>query len=969
MILRNTIDEKLAVELLKQIEEHNDPRSPADHDTLSTDENASVVSYLIKLLKSNRLYSVISRVSKAIVKIKDEQELFDAVCKIVVNTGRFEMAWIGRVDDASRMIKPVVFAGNENGYLSSMKPVSLDDTPDGQGPTGKAIRSGSYYVCSDFYLDPDFEPWRAEAIKRGYRSSIALAIKREDMVIGALTIYSSDIDFFDEDEVALLLDVIGEVNFALDTIALEVKNRKATELIKSSEQQYRMVFENMTNGYLLFEVLFDCNGNPFDHRLIDLNSVVENRIGIKRANEVGKRSKELFFELSDEIIQRLYQVAITGNPYQWEQNSELLGLYFGIRAFSPCQGQFALFLDDITERKLIEKELQQSKALLRSVVDSSPDLVWIVDPDDLSLVDWNPTFESYTLARGLHIKKGDAIEAFFPGGPSSVVQWREYYEIAKKAGSFTIEHRSLVTNQSFLVTLNLLKQGDNVFGVSTFAKDISEIKAVEAEAAKNKQRFQTMFENAPLGLALVDSYTGKFIDVNDKFAEINLRSRETLTSMHWYQLPSAEDVSMDMEGMISLNTGKVDSITKEKLYQRKDGSSIWIKISIVPIKESDGAHSMHLCMTEDITEKKLSEMALLESEERYRNLFQRSKAILLLIDSESGEIVEANPAACCYYGWSKYQLMSMNISDINLLDDDTILSEMSLAYKEDKNYFIFKHRLANKEVRFVEVYSSPIVVAGRKLLYSIIHDITDRLKAEKDLVVAKSKAEESDRLKTAFLANMSHEIRTPLNSIIGFSDLLLDPFFSTEQQTEFLNAIKQNGRSLQAIVSDIMDISQIESGLISIKKRSFLVESLIDIVVCEQLINCHSKGLELRVSKQAGDIEIESDEYRVKQVLTNLVNNAVKFTESGYVEIGYKLKDPNTIQFFVRDSGIGIPKEYHQKVFERFSQVDQSFTRKYGGNGLGLTISKQLVELLGGEIYLESVVGVGTTFFVTIPIG
>lgn len=178
MILRNTIDEKLAVELLKQIEEHNDPRSPADHGTLSTDENASVVSYLIKLLKSNRLYSVISRVSKAIVKIKDEQELFDAVCKIVVNTGRFEMAWIGRVDDASRMIKPVVFAGNENGYLSSMKPVSLDDTPDGQGPTGKAIRSGSYYVCSDFYLDPDFEPWRAEAIKRGYRSSIALAIKQ-----------------------------------------------------------------------------------------------------------------------------------------------------------------------------------------------------------------------------------------------------------------------------------------------------------------------------------------------------------------------------------------------------------------------------------------------------------------------------------------------------------------------------------------------------------------------------------------------------------------------------------------------------------------------------------------------------------------------------------------------------------------------------------------------------------------------
>ncbi len=967
MILRNTIDEKLAVELLKQIEELNDLKSSADHAVQSTDENGSVVSYLIRLLKSNRLYAVISKVSKAIVQIRDEVELFDTVCKIIVNTGRYEMAWIGLVDESSHIIKPVVFAGNEQGYLSSMKPVSVDDRPEGHGPTGKAIRSGSYYVCSDFYLDPGFEPWRAEALKRGYRSSIALSIKREKEVIGALTIYSSDVDFFDADEVALLQDVVGEINFAVDTIALEDKNRKSSELIERSERQFRLVFENMTNGYLLFEVLFDSNGNPFDYRLIDLNSIVENRIGIVRDKEVGKRSGELFFKMSDEITQRLYQVAITGNPYQWEQNSDMLGLFFGIRAFSPCQGQFALFLDDITERKRIEKELQESKALLRSVVDSSPDLVWIVDPKDFTLLDWNPMFEKYTSARGLHIKQGDAIEVFFPGGAASISQWREYYKRAKESGSFTTEHISLITNQNFLVTLNILKQGDNVFGVSTFAKDISEFRAVEAEAARQKQRFQTMFENAPLGLALVDSFSGKFIEVNDKFAEINLRNKDTLVSMYWYQLPNSEDVQHDMKGMNSLNAGKVGSITKEKLYQRKDGSSIWIKISIVPIKEGDGTHKMHLCITEDITEKKLAEMALLESEERYRNLFQRSKAVLLLIDSETGEIVEANPAACCYYGWSKSQLMSMNISDLNLLDDDTILYEMSLAHKEDKNYFIFKHRLANNEIRFVEVYSSPIVVSGRKLLYSIIHDITDRLKAEKDLVVAKSKAEESERLKTSFIANMSHEIRTPLNSIIGFSDLLLDPFFTTEQQTEFLNAIKQNGRSLQTIVSDIMDLSQIESGLISIQKRSFLVESLIDIIICEQLINCKSKGLELRVSKQAENIEIESDEYRVKQILTNLVNNAVKFTESGYIEVGYRLIDHKRIQFFVRDSGIGIPKEFHRKVFERFSQVDQSFTRRYGGNGLGLTICKQLTELLGGEIYLESVFGEGTTFFVTIP--
>jgi PAS domain S-box-containing protein len=1445
-----------------------------------------------KLVKSNRLYSVISRVSQAIIRIKEKDRLFAEICKIVVEIGKFNMAWIGLIDNETQIVKPTTYAGNENGYLSIMKAISVSDNPEGRGPTGSAIRSGNYFVCSDFNTDPFFEPWRSEAVKRGYRSSIALPIKQLSEVIGAITIYSADTNFFDEPEIRLLQDVVGNINFALDAIELELRNRLATEKIENNEKQLRMVFENMTSGFLLFEVLFDKNGNPVDHRLIDINAAVERQIKATQNEQFGKISKELFFKIPPEITSQLYQVAITGNPLHYERFNESMGRFYGIRAFSPQKGQFALLLDDITERKQIEEQLLQSKALLRSVVDSSKDLVWIVDADNLSLLDWNPMFEKYTSERGLLIKKGDAIEDFFPGGAASIEQWVQYYKKAKELGSYTVDHRSLVTDQPFLVTINLLKQGDNVFGISTFAKDISEMKAIEAESAKNKQHFQTMFEHAPLGMALVDSFTGQFYEVNDKFAQINLKTKDELTSMRWYQLPDPNDVSSDKEDMIRINSGEIAGFSKEKLYNRPDGTTIWIKITIVPIKNNDGKHSMHLCMVEDITERKtneeqiaifsqaveqshasivltnpkgiieyvnpefcqvsgytrqeamgqnprilkseqtspedykdmwetitsgkewtgefinkkkngesyiehasitpitnnkgqithfiaikeditelkkaateivtlsavveenplmvlitnekyeiqyankqffdfteyvkedimgrtawvfnpkhwdneiyqgllgtvnkgevwqaesvnrkkdgnaffekvkvfplvdkkrkatnyiiiaedvteekqiindlinakeqaeksesdlrkaqneilrnekllqevetiskvggweyivktkqsywtpevyriydlepnsvtdhfnlslnyflpddiilvtaafirclqegigydlefqittglgnkkwvrakaepilennkvvriigslgdisaqkriekeindakknieenelrlrlaidaghfgiwdwdtgrsaivwndrmyefyeadatnfdltisknwqkkihpddlpfvldklksdlpnkgkarysyrimlsngdarhletqanvikgidgnilrvigvvkditerkLAEIALQESEERYRNLFQRSRAVLLLLDAGTGAIVEANPAACSYYGWSKAQLLNMKINEINMLTDEQIKNEMELAVREKRNYFVFKHRLANGTTRFVEVYSSPLTLTGRKLLYSIIHDITDRKKAEEDLVVAKAKAEESDRLKTAFLANMSHEIRTPLNSIIGFSDLLLDPFFNKEQQSEFVNIIKQNGNNLQTIVSDIMDIAQIESGLIVVRNEAFFLGKLVDNIACEQSLICKQKGLELKLNKHISDIRMDCDEGRIKQILTNLVGNAIKFTEKGHIELGYKLTEDNMIQFFVKDTGIGIPEEYHEKIFERFYQVDSSYTRKYGGNGLGLTITKQLVELLGGEIWLESEVDKGASFYV-----
>jgi signal transduction histidine kinase len=237
-----------------------------------------------------------------------------------------------------------------------------------------------------------------------------------------------------------------------------------------------------------------------------------------------------------------------------------------------------------------------------------------------------------------------------------------------------------------------------------------------------------------------------------------------------------------------------------------------------------------------------------------------------------------------------------------------------------------------------------------------------------ELLLAKEQAEQSDKLKSAFLANMSHEIRTPLNSIIGFSELLSDPDCDQKQQLKFAQLINDSGNNLLAIISDIMDVSKIEAGEVRLRKQKFLVNRLLSGIQREYAFKASHKGIELRLdpSNPKEEITIQSDDERLGQILINLVGNAIKFTENGFVEIGFS-EVGDFVRFHVKDTGIGIKPESHHQIFERFIRVESAFSRKYGGNGLGLFISKSLVELLGGTIWVESEEGKGSTFYFTVP--
>jgi signal transduction histidine kinase len=274
-----------------------------------------------------------------------------------------------------------------------------------------------------------------------------------------------------------------------------------------------------------------------------------------------------------------------------------------------------------------------------------------------------------------------------------------------------------------------------------------------------------------------------------------------------------------------------------------------------------------------------------------------------------------------------------------------------------------------KDGRFFERYSQPQKINGRSVgrVWSFL-DITGKKKAENELIAAKLKAEESDRLKTAFLHNVSHEIRTPMNAIIGFSSLLNEPDLREAERQQYTEIIFQSSNQLLSIINDIVDVANIESGLVKVNLAridlNFSMKSL------DEQFSFSQKQYKIPISLSYGlpdeEAIILTDTTKLIQILSNLINNSIKFTKEGKIEFGYTLKD-NWLEFFVKDTGIGIPPDSIDKIFDRFYQVDRTISRQFGGTGLGLSICKAYVELLGGKISVASSTGEGTTFSFTIP--
>jgi PAS domain S-box-containing protein len=381
----------------------------------------------------------------------------------------------------------------------------------------------------------------------------------------------------------------------------------------------------------------------------------------------------------------------------------------------------------------------------------------------------------------------------------------------------------------------------------------------------------------------------------------------------------------------------------------------------------------HLVVLYDITERKQAEQYIKDSESRLKLATRSSLLDIWDWDVKNNKMVW-DERMFELYGINKNSFPNNIDAWTNGLhpEDKQKAIENSNAALMGEKEFDTTFRVLHPDGKVLSLKGNAIVIRdndGNPIrMIGINSDITEKVMKEKELLLAKNKAEESDKLKTAFLQNISHEIRTPLNGIIGFSNLLNEDNITQDRIKEYTSIIQLSGVRLIEIVNNVLDISRIETGQINIQFMSFAINPLIDNLYTFFTPLAISKNIKLSLNiKIASELIINSDEPKIHQVLSNLISNSIKFTQNGSIEFGCELID-NEIRFFVKDTGIGIARENFEKIFDRFTQADLKITRGYEGAGLGLAICKGLVELLGGKIWIESIVDVGSTFYFTIPL-
>ncbi len=371
-----------------------------------------------------------------------------------------------------------------------------------------------------------------------------------------------------------------------------------------------------------------------------------------------------------------------------------------------------------------------------------------------------------------------------------------------------------------------------------------------------------------------------------------------------------------------------------------------------------------------IQQKNHAENMLKESEEKYRAMVEHSPDAVIV--HSWGEILFANSATLTMLGADSFG----KIKDIDLISfvhsdhRESARERISRVYETGKpqGYAEAKFLTLSGNIIDVEAIAIPITYMGEPAVQTILRDITLRKKVEEELIKAKERAEESDHLKTAFLHNISHEIRTPMNAIVGFSALLNEPDVAHDTQKAYLKVIIDSSDQLLAIVNDIIEISNIEVGIIKVNTNEINLNALLMAVYQQFSHKATERGIEFKLhsSLSGNKAIIGTDSVKLTRIISNLLSNAFKFTKRGRITFGYSLEN-DYLEFFVSDTGIGVPEDQFDRIFERFYQVESTASRAYEGTGLGLSITKAYVELLGGRIWLSSVSGRGSTFYYTLP--
>ncbi len=437
------------------------------------------------------------------------------------------------------------------------------------------------------------------------------------------------------------------------------------------------------------------------------------------------------------------------------------------------------------------------------------------------------------------------------------------------------------------------------------------------------------------------------------------------------------------------NTLVDGGFSKEYRWQCADGSYRWFSDHLVIIRDEHGNPVDSAGVWVDITSRRHAEIALAENEHRYRLLAEnlriaeyRSRVLIenapdgIVMINREGRFIFASPQAMHLFGYSQEEVKIYLPQDLTHPEDLPMVNETLMQLMQDPTLiptiqYRFKHKAGNW-FWIESTFSNLLATPGIEAIVINFRDITERKRMIGDLVNALRKAEESDRLKSVFLANMSHEIRTPMNAIVGFAEMLSDPDLTPENRSKFSGIIQSRSDDLMHIINDLLEISRIESGNVTVLKNEIRINKILtdlEMVFRQRLKRSNYPNLILQVEQALPDQQavLNTDAYILKQVFSNLIENAIKYTPSGSIKFGYLTPSDGVVIFFVKDTGIGISQANQAVIFEHFRRADIENQHHYSGTGLGLAICKGSLAQIQGRIWVESEPGKGSTFYFTLP--
>ncbi|NLJ08441.1 MAG: PAS domain S-box protein [Sphingobacteriales bacterium] len=551
--------------------------------------------------------------------------------------------------------------------------------------------------------------------------------------------------------------------------------------------------------------------------------------------------------------------------------------------------------------------------------------------------------------------------------------WEDVQEALKKREKYTLKYRILTKNHEIKWVgeqgYGVWNEKDELIFLEGIIMDISLQEQYKNSLEKAEERYRNIFENL-LDVYYESTFEGKILEISPSVYHLLGYTREELignnVSMQYKDIAQRNEMINLLSETQSVHNYHITLLSKS-------GKEVEVGIHVT-IDTKSREFPVMRGILRDITELMQMQASLEEREKYYRSLFTNAPSPFFSLNNNF-YFEEANPAFLEMTGYHYEELLQKSIFDLIPENEHVRLDFIRQELEKNRKIDNFELNLVHKDGEIINILLSGNLCidthADTCISQFIATNFSQRKLLEEELEKAKRKAEESDRIKSAFLANMSHEIRTPMNAIMGFSSLLRDETLTYEERCTYIDIILKRGNDLLQIISDIIDISRIEAGDIRIVIDKIFVNKFLREITGEYVKIKKLKGkdhISIRNSLQSLDdnVYIESDKVRLSQIFENLLSNALKFTQDGYIEIGYEIL-PGFIEFYVRDTGIGIPPDKHEIIFERFRQATDSQAIDYGGTGLGLAIVKSLVTILGGSLRLDSAVNSGSTFYFTIP--